>query len=201
MKNKPLKNPTSKAPRVGLALLLSLIPFTTGCRIVAGGLTLVGLGAFMVGAGAYQAIALTGRAAVAAGVVTVAAVSGTGEAVVRGGQNAVEAGSDAARAVGSSVFIGGDFKASAPYDVQTCWNASYRTLYDMNFQNVDSEYDALSGWVTAETIDGKAVKIDLKQAKTGETEVVIRVGVRGDREASEVIWQRMADALELGRSY
>ena len=73
----------------------------------------------------------------------------------------------------------------APF-VET-WNAALEALARMNISIESSDYDLTSGNIEAKRSDNKPVSISVKYKSTNETEVVIRVGYIGEKEASESI--------------
>jgi uncharacterized lipoprotein len=67
------------------------------------------------------------------------------------------------------------------------WNAALEALARMNISIESSDYDLTSGNIEAKRSDNKPVSISVKYKSTNETEVVIRVGYIGEKEASESI--------------
>lgn len=151
------------------ALVLALAGLTSGCRIIA------------------------------AGVVTAAAVVGlAGYAVYKTGDIAVTGVGNAAQATGSAVssrsksvvtviFYKGEFQTEYAQDLRTAWAAANRALRVANFTSVRGSFDALSGELTAQTLDSKDIVIKMKSTAPQSTEARLRVGVAGDMKAAELI--------------
>jgi hypothetical protein len=163
MKNEIIKR---KAIVVLLAVVVSLL---AGCQVIA-------LGVFT----AAGAVGLTGYA-----------VYKTGDVVVTGAGKAVEATGDmlssGTKSATTVVYSGGVFKTEHTQDVPTLWNASGQALQKARFVNPKGTYDALSGTVTAKTVDGTEILITLKSLTPQSTEMCIRVGLKGDLQKAEVV--------------
>lgn len=179
------------ARAVKLFAVLGAISTLAGCGLLFAGVALTGLGVAVVGVGTYEAVRLTGRAASNAVVATGDVIGGVADRTRMRLSDVAEAGGD----LGEKIFSGGALTFELNDDVYHVWNATTRALYAMNFSNVDSEYDALSGWATAQTIDERDVRVDLRQISEYRTGVTIRVGLRGDEDASRLIFEKIASGL------
>jgi hypothetical protein len=115
------------------------------------------------------------------------AVYKTGEAVVVGAGKAGGAVATGVGAAVSVVFINGDFKTQYHGDVETVWKASRHAFQKAWFGTIEGSFDALTGTLTANTREGKEIKLKLKNIDAQTTEAQIRIGVTGDMEMSETI--------------
>jgi len=92
-----------------------------------------------------------------------------------------------AAGVGGYKFYKGSLTViyQAPY--MDTWDATLRALDKMNLQIESKKHDLTKGKIKARTADNKQVHISLKYKSSEQTEVVIRVGIFGDKAASMVI--------------
>lgn len=156
-----------KAMPVVLAVAVSLL---TGCRVL---VYSVAITAGAIGLAGY-AVYKTGETA----------VTGVGKAAKATGS----AFSSGAKSATTVIYANGDFKTEINQDVQTLWGASGRALQKARFENVRGSYDALSGKLTARTVnDNTEIVITLKSLSQKSTEMCIRVGVKGNLQKAEVI--------------
>lgn len=177
--------------RIGVMAFICLLPFLGGCRLIALSLAAIGIGTAAVGYGTYQAVRLTGRAASNAAGATVNAVGTVTDRTLMRLDDAAEAGGR----LGEKLFAGGELTFTLNDDVYHVWNATARALSAMNFREIATEYDSLSGWGSAKTIDDRDVRIDFRQQAEYRTEVKIRVGLRGDEDASRLIQEKITTNL------
>lgn len=75
------------------------------------------------------------------------------------------------------------------------WDASRQVLKEMNCSIDRSEHDITSGTLWGEFKDGKTINIKLNYESSDETKVSIRVGVFGDKEASNVVKEKIRKIL------
>lgn len=130
------------------------------------------------------------------GVVTVAAAVGlagyavykTGDAAVTGVGKAGEAVTSGTKSVAKTViYANGELRVEYPYDVRSVWLVSGRVLRESGFSDVTGSFDALSGLLSAKTREGADVALKMQLLPSRLTELRIRVGVRGDMVAAELI--------------
>jgi hypothetical protein len=165
---------------VWTGVLAAVSGLISGCRLVgAAGLVAVGV----TGVAGYT-VYKTGDLAVT-GVRTV--TSATGSALSSG-----------VKSVATVVYRNGDFETQCPGSVAQVWDAASAAFKKANFQNLDGSCDALSGEVRAQTRDGVDVRMRLKNVGPQMTEVAIRVGVKGDLQASETIYKLVQGELKAG---
>jgi len=81
----------------------------------------------------------------------------------------------------------------APY--METWDATLRAATAMNLEIKSQKHDLTSGKIEAKRADKKVVIISLKYVSAKETEVAIRVGMFGDRGASEAIKEAIRKEL------
>jgi uncharacterized lipoprotein len=81
----------------------------------------------------------------------------------------------------------------APY--METWDATLRALEGMNIQVKTKEHDLTAGNIEAKRADKTQVRISVKYKSAKETEMVIRVGIMGDEEASNAIKEEIRKEL------
>ena len=158
-----------RANKLATALLFTVAGLASGCRIITAGVVAV---AAVVGLAGYV-VYKTGDIA----------VTGVGKAAQATG-SAVSSGS---KSVATVIFSNGELQTEYAHDLRTTWAAASRALSKANFTNVRGTFDALSGELTALTLDGKDIAIKMKSPTSQSTEARIRVGVTGDMKAAELI--------------
>jgi hypothetical protein len=72
-------------------------------------------------------------------------------------------------------------------DVPRTFEAVRAAFKELNFQVTEASYDSLKGKVDGELSDGTKVYVKLKATEGGTTEIKIRVGTLGDKDASHRI--------------
>ncbi len=75
------------------------------------------------------------------------------------------------------------------------WEASMAGLERLNLQILDQKHDLTAGKIKARRADSKPVYVSLRYKSSQETEVVIRVGYLGNRDASMLIKEEIRKAL------
>ena len=139
---------------------------------------------------------LTGCKIAKIGVVTVAAAVGlagyavykTGDAAVTGVGKAGEAVASGTRSVAKTViYANGELRTEYPYDVRTVWLVSGLVLRESGFGEIKGSFDALSGLLSAKTREGADIALKIQRLPSALTELRIRVGVKGDMVAAELI--------------
>ncbi|MBW2610234.1 MAG: DUF3568 family protein [Deltaproteobacteria bacterium] len=81
----------------------------------------------------------------------------------------------------------------APY--METWDAALKALEDMEFTIKTKKHDLTSGKIVTKRADDKNVTVSLKYRSTRETKAVIRVGLFGDENASNVIKDQIGKEL------
>jgi hypothetical protein len=95
-------------------------------------------------------------------------------------------------------WVNGEVKTTEAASMNQAWDASLAAMKDLEFTVTDKSKDALSGYVTAQTADNKAIKINLKYISNTSTEVRIRVGTFGDENLSRTILNKIRNHLPGG---
>ena len=75
------------------------------------------------------------------------------------------------------------------------WDGTLTALQEMQLDIESSDHDLTSGTIYAKRSDKKEVKVSLAYKSAEETEVIIRVGLFGDKDASVAIKDRIAGVL------
>ena len=81
----------------------------------------------------------------------------------------------------------------APYI--KAWDASLKALEKMESKIKSQKHDLTEGTIKAELQDKKSVTISLSYKSAQQTEVVIRVGFFGDKNASDVVQENIRKEL------
>lgn len=181
-------------PRHAAMLLLMFATSTlTGCGLIAGvtALTLAGIGVVTVGA-----VGVTGYAVHKTGEKTADAARAVGNSVSSGASSVKNATSGAFTSVAETIFVRGEFDAKYNRSIDDVWPAAQRALLDMRFTDVRGNHDALSGDLQALTGKSETVKIRFVSKGQAATEAFIRVGVTGNKDASQLIHDRLVQNLE-----
>ena len=112
--------------------------------------------------------------------------SGCAAAVV--GSAAVGAGS------GTYFYINGELKTDYYYSFEKVWSACEKTVADMRGLDVEPVKEIGSGKISA-MIENEKVQIAANYKAKNVTTVSVRVGVMGDRLASQLLHDKIADNL------
>ena len=75
------------------------------------------------------------------------------------------------------------------------WDASLKAMEEMGFSIKNRKRELTSGTIEAKLADNKPVTVSVKYLSSQETEVTIRVGLFGDKNASNVIKDKIGDVL------
>ncbi len=81
----------------------------------------------------------------------------------------------------------------APYI--KAWDATLKALEDMELQIQSQKHDLTKGTIKAELDDDRSLSVSLAYKSAQQTEVVIRVGFFGDKDASDVIQENIRKEL------
>jgi len=117
-----------------------------------------------------------------------ACVSGCAPLVIGGA--AVTAGA------GTYIFINGELKSDYPYSFEDVWNACERVVADMKAVEVAPSKEIGNGVIDA-LIEGEKVHFTVTYKAKNLTSLAIRVGVLGDKLASQRLHDKVAEALRL----
>jgi hypothetical protein len=94
--------------------------------------------------------------------------------------------------IGTYKYIEGRLVRSYPIAYSRAWEITNSALENMQISISDSLDEGAQGKIEAVRKDGKKVTIKLKDMGQGVTEISIRVGILGDRAASEKIHDEIA---------
>lgn len=81
----------------------------------------------------------------------------------------------------------------APYI--KAWDATLKALEDMELQIQSQKHDLTKGTIKAKLDDDRSLSVSLAYKSAQQTEVVIRVGFFGDKDASDVIQENIRKEL------
>lgn len=81
----------------------------------------------------------------------------------------------------------------APY--METWKACLKAVDEMGLHLLKSAHDLTAGTIEAKRADGKDVQIKVEYKSSKETRVDIRVGIFGDKEASNIIKEKIRQVL------
>jgi len=104
-------------------------------------------------------------------------------------------GVGAGAGVGSYSYVRGELALDYPYSLDDTWNASLKAVEKLDIQLVKQGRDSLGGKITGKRTDGKVLLIKVKNKGLGVTNVAVRVGTFGDREASRKIQETILSIL------
>ncbi len=82
------------------------------------------------------------------------------------------------------VYYGGWLTDQIAADVPTTYEASKAGLRELNLPVTSGRYDQIKARVDSELSDGTNVYIKMKLTEGGTTEIKVRVGTLGDKDAS-----------------
>jgi uncharacterized lipoprotein len=100
---------------------------------------------------------------------------------------------------GTVAYIQGEHSQVHAGDYERVWSAAVGALNQMNIKVIKTEKDALSGTISARRADDTSVTVKVEPTGADTTTVKIRVGMFGDRAASESIQARIMTALKEGK--
>ena len=107
---------------------------------------------------------------------------------------AVVGGAAAGAGSGTYFYINGELKTDYYYPLDKVWAACEKTVADMRGLDVEPLKEIGSGKITA-MIESDKVQISISYKARNVTTVSIRVGVMGDRLASQLLHDKIADNL------
>ena len=107
---------------------------------------------------------------------------------------AVVGGAAAGAGSGTYFYINGELKTDYYYPLDKVWTACEKTVADMRGIDVEPVKEISSGKITA-MIDNEKVQITANYKAKNVTTVSVRVGVMGDRLASQLLHDKIADNL------
>lgn len=118
---------------------------------------------------------------------------------VLGGCAVMLVGAGAGAGAGTVAYVQGEHSQVHAGNYERVWSATLAALSQMNIKVIKTEKDALSGTITARRADDTSVTVKVEPTGADTTTVKIRVGMFGDRAASESIQARIVSSLKGGK--
>jgi|Deesub1362A_J573_1020465.scaffolds.fasta_scaffold00882_7 hypothetical protein len=94
--------------------------------------------------------------------------------------------------IGAYKYIEGNLERDYPLAYEKAWDVTNEALANLQISITESLKEEAEGRIEAVRRDGKAVIVKLKDKGQGVTSIGIRIGVFGDRVASEKIHEEIA---------
>lgn len=108
-------------------------------------------------------------------------------------------GAGAGAGAGTVAYIQGEHSQVHAGGYERVWSAALNALKQMDIRVIKAEKDALGGTIAARRADDTAVNVKVEPSGADTTTVKVRVGMFGDRAASEAIQARIVGALRGAR--
>ncbi|MBI3084487.1 MAG: DUF3568 family protein [candidate division NC10 bacterium] len=108
-------------------------------------------------------------------------------------------GAGAGAGAGTVAYIQGELSQVHAGGYERVWSAAVSALNQMNIRVIKTEKDALNGTITARRADDTSVVVKVEPTGTDTTTVKVRMGMFGDRAASESIQARVVSVLRGGK--
>ncbi len=109
---------------------------------------------------------------------------------------AVLVGTGAAAGVVGYKYYEGALIVTFKAPFRDTWDATLTALKGMNGVKIEkADHDITTGKIWAKFSDGKPVEVSLRYLSAKKTEARIRVGALGERDASEIVKDRIKEAL------
>ena len=118
---------------------------------------------------------------------------------VLGGCAVMLVGAGAGAGAGTVAYVQGEHSQVHAGNYERVWSATLAALSQMNIKVIKTEKDALSGTITARRADDTSVTVKVEPTGADTTTVKIRIGMFGDRAASESIQARIVSSLKGGK--
>ena len=116
--------------------------------------------------------------------------------LLAGCTTAAMVGMGAGAGVGTYNYSRGELALNYPYPFDRTWDASLAAVERLDIQLIRQGRDSLGGRITGKRTDGKVVVIKVKDKGLGVTQVGVRVGTFGNREASRQIQETILAILK-----
>ncbi len=118
---------------------------------------------------------------------------------VLGGCAVMLVGAGAGAGAGTVAYVQGEHSQVHAGNYERVWSATLAALSQMHIKVIKTEKDALSGTITARRADDTSVTVKVEPTGADTTTVKVRVGMLGDRAASESIQARIVSSLKGGK--
>ena len=115
----------------------------------------------------------------------------SGIAVYSGGCILLAAGAGA----GTVAYVRGDLEATYDANIDKVYNATLKSMGELELTPTQKQKDALTALVVARTSADKKVTIKLTRVGESLTKITIRIGVFGDEVLSRAIFERIKGNL------
>ena len=96
---------------------------------------------------------------------------------------------------GTVAYVKGSLKAVLDQDVDHVYQATLKTLKELEILPTQKQKDALSALVVGRTSADKKIKIKLKAVESNLTQLSIKIGVFGDQAQSQVVYDKIKENL------
>jgi hypothetical protein len=97
---------------------------------------------------------------------------------------------------GGYYYVEGEMKRTYGAELDASWTAVRQALADLSLEVAKEQKDGLGGFIEARRADDTQVVIKLDPISKGTTRIRVRVGMFGDRKASEAIFERISFGLK-----
>ena len=100
-----------------------------------------------------------------------------------------------AAGAGVVAYVRGDLEVTRQEDLTIVYNASYKTLEELEITITHFEKDALSAVLIGYGADNKKIVIKMKRLENDYTKLTIRVGTFGNETMSQIIYDKIRKNL------
>jgi len=94
-------------------------------------------------------------------------------------------------------YIRGELERKYPADFQTTWQATMKTVEDLEFEVDKTNKDAITGMIQCHRANGTTITLNLQMETIDITSVRIRVGTEGDKAIAELIHDKLKQNLKI----
>lgn len=103
-----------------------------------------------------------------------------------------------AGAAGTVAYMRGDLDAQEPYDIDTVYAATRKSLDELDLPVLEgkTDKDALSATIVARDADDKRVTVKLKTLVENATRISVRVGTFGNEVKERLIYNQIRENLK-----
>ena len=105
-------------------------------------------------------------------------------------------GAGAGTGLGTYSYVKGELNLDYPYSFDRTWNATMTAVERLGIDVTKQGRDAMGGKIAGKRGDGKLVVIKLKDKGLGVTNVGVKVGAFGNKDASRKIQETILKALK-----
>jgi len=98
----------------------------------------------------------------------------------------------------AGVYYGRTLRAVSSQDTASVYAATLKTLDELEINVTEQAKDAFYARVVAKGADGKTITINIKPKEGNGAALTIRVGTRGEKRRSSVIYEHIKKNLAIG---